>query len=122
MKHFTLFWAVLALAARVLVPAGFMPASDRAFALTVCTGVDTQTIWMDRKGGLHKENPQKHEQRDHKPCAFAGGGDVASIAFTAADRAEMVSPTILSPKISVPAIGQGLAAPPPPQTGPPVLI
>jgi hypothetical protein len=120
-KHFTLFWAVLALAARVLVPAGFMPSSDKAFALTVCTGVDTQTIWMDRKGGLHQDNPEKHEQRNHKPCAFAGGGDAAPIAFTAVDQAEMVLPTVFSPKAAIPAVGHGLAAPPPPQTGPPVL-
>ena len=50
---------LLALALRVIIPSGFMPSSERGFALTICTGMDTQTVWMDKSGRLHKEDPSK---------------------------------------------------------------
>jgi hypothetical protein len=63
---------VLALALRVVIPSGFMPSSERGFALTICTGMDTQTVWMDSKGKLHKEDPSKGKSVEHQLCAFAG--------------------------------------------------
>ena len=63
---------VLALAVRIVLPSGFMPSSERGFALTICTGMDTQTVWMDKSGKLHKEDPAKGKSVEHQPCAFAG--------------------------------------------------
>lgn len=65
-------FVVLALAIRIAVPSGWMPSNERGFALTVCTGMDTQTVWMDSKGKLHKEDPSKGKSVEHSPCAFAG--------------------------------------------------
>jgi hypothetical protein len=114
---------VLALAVRIAVPSGWMPSADRAFALTVCTGFDTQTIWLDKQGGLHKQDPSKGKAVDHAPCAFA------SAVIGIAPLPDSVSILAFSGQKYVPPfgsqqlfIGHGLAAPPPPSTGPPLLI
>lgn len=123
MKRFALACVVLALAVRALVPAGWMPSGDRAFALTVCTGVDIQTIWMDSKGGLHEQNPDDHQQPKHEPCAFAGTSDAASVAQADIDEPRPLSAAAAQLfRTQLIGIGHGLAAPPPPQTGPPILI
>jgi hypothetical protein len=113
---------VLALTVRALVPAGWMPDSERAFALTVCTGVDTQTIWMDSRGALHKQNPDDHKQASHEPCAYASNADVSTPVadfYSDADLQLLAIRNAMEP-VHV-ATGLGLAAPPPPQTGPPIL-
>ena len=68
-KNIAAVLIVLALAVRVVIPSGFMPSSERGLALTICTGMDTQTIWMDSKGKLHKEDPSKGKSVEHQPCA-----------------------------------------------------
>lgn len=123
MKRLALALLVMALAVRALVPAGWMPSGERAFALTVCTGVDTKTIWMDSKGGLHKENPAGHKQSKHEPCAFAGNADIPNLVSANAVAVGPESVDAAQPLQMQPVnVGQGLAAPPPPQTGPPILI
>jgi hypothetical protein len=114
---------VLALAVRVIIPSGFMPSSERGFALTICTGMDTQTVWMDSKGKLHKEDPAKGKSVEHQPCAFAGAAvaddqpdEYFDIAFLHVASAVAV---FSSSEVSV---GTGLAAPPPPAIGPPSYI
>lgn len=114
---------VLALALRVIIPSGFMPSSERGFALTICTGMDTQTVWMDKSGKLHKEDPSKGKSAEHQPCALAGtavAGDAPEHAgFIAMSPVAMAAPVFASREISV---GHGLAAPPPPAIGPPSYI
>ena len=114
---------VLALAVRVIIPSGWMPSSERGFALTICTGMDVQTVWMDSKGKLHKEDPSKGKSVDHSPCAFAGDtvasanahiGDYAALPHIAS-----ALPVLSGQSVSV---GAGLAAPPPPAIGPPSYI
>lgn len=123
MRRFTLALLVLALAVRILVPSGWMPSGERAFALTVCTGINTQTIWMDSKGGLHKQNPDDHEQAGHDPCTFSAATDVMPVAQAGRYEPEFALATAAHPsRTRLVGIGRGLAAPPPPQTGPPVLI
>lgn len=114
---------MLALAMRVLLPAGFMPSAERGFALTICTGTDTQTVWMDTSGTLHKEDPAKGKSVDHQPCAFAG----VAIALDNPATEDHVAMAPVAPAIAVFAkrdvsVGAGLAAPPPPAIGPPSLI
>jgi hypothetical protein len=114
---------VLALAVRVAIPSGFMPSSERGFALTICTGMDTQTVWMDKSGKLHKDDPAKGKSVEHQPCAFAGAamaGDApADTAFVAMPPVATAVPVFAMREISV---GHGLAAPPPPAIGPPSYI
>jgi hypothetical protein len=121
-NRIALVFVVLALMVRALVPNGWMPDGERAFALTVCTGVDTQTIWMDSEGALHKQNPDDHKQSKHEPCAYAGNADVSTPVANAHSEADLRLLATREPiKPLHVAIGLGLAAPPPPQTGPPIL-
>ena len=121
MKRFAIFLIVLALAVRAAVPAGWMP-DKQSFQLTLCTGIDTQTVWMDSKGKLHKQKPHSGDEQKQQPCAF---GALAAMSGPAAfgQTSEPIAP-VSSERIlaSSTTIGQGLAAPPPPQTGPPILI
>ena len=114
---------LLALALRVIIPSGFMPSSERGFALTICTGMDTQTVWMDKSGKLHKEDPSKGKSVEHQPCAFAGAAmaaDVLSADFQVAMApVALAIPVFAKREVSV---GSGLAAPPPPAIGPPSYV
>ena len=114
---------LLALALRVIIPSGFMPSSERGFALTICTGMDTQTVWMDKSGKLHKEDPSKGKSVEHQPCAFAGAAIAADFPANALQIAippvALVAPVFAKREVS---IGSGLAAPPPPAIGPPSYI
>lgn len=56
---------LLAFAARALVPAGFMPASDRAFSIEICPeGFPAQLLVH----AGHHHHPGGHSQADH--CVF----------------------------------------------------
>jgi hypothetical protein len=114
---------VLALALRVIIPTGFMPSSERGFALTICTGMDTQAVWMDKSGKLHKEDPSKGKSVEHQPCAFAGAAMAADVLSTdfqvAMAPVALAIPVFAKREVSV---GAGLAAPPPPAIGPPSYV
>jgi hypothetical protein len=118
--------AVLACAMmlRVLIPAGWMPTtgSDGVFRISVCTGLGAQTVWMDRKGTVHKDEPASG-QHDLQACGFGVLGLGLTVAPPIAPpiRAlHMVDVTIAARQVLL--IAHGLAAPPPPSTGPPSLI
>lgn len=114
--------AVLALAMRVLIPAGYMvsPTAASPFDLVICTGQGAKVVDAGKdQSPAGDEQGQTH----HAPCAFAGLGVAAAppvlatveIPFqtaTAPGRADLRQG--LAP-------GRGLAAPPPPATGPPEL-
>ena len=122
-RNFAAALIVLALALRIMVPAGFMPSTERSFALTICTGMDTQTVWMDKSGTLHKEDPSKGKSVEHQPCAFAGaaiaGDFLSSVSQIAMAPLALPIPGFVKREVSV---GAGLAAPPPPAIGPPSFI
>jgi len=114
---------LLALALRVMIPSGFMPSSERGFALTICTGMDTQTVWMDKSGKLYKEDPSKGKSVEHQPCAFAGTAMVAD--FLSAGSCVALAPVALAIPVFAKheiSVGAGLAAPPPPAIGPPSYV
>ena len=111
----------LALVLRVLVPAGWMPsAGPGGLAVTICTGGTMEAAWVDTEGKLHKQPPG---QGSDPHCAFAGlgapilGGDLPPVVTLAlgTDQAPLATRALA-------AIGQGLAAPPPPATGPPATV
>jgi hypothetical protein len=114
---------LLALAVRVLVPSGWMPSNERSFALTICTGMDIQTVWMDSKGKLHKDDPANGKSVEHAPCAFAADNVAsASAQFdipAALPHIALAVPVFAAREV---AVGTGLAAPPPPAIGPPSYI
>jgi hypothetical protein len=114
---------VLALAMRVIIPAGFMPSAERSFALTICAGMDTHTVWMDKSGKLHKEDPSKGKSVEHQPCSFAVAAMAADFPATALriDMAPVARAIPVFAKREV-SVGAGLAAPPPPAIGPPSYI
>lgn len=123
MRSLSAFVLLAALVARMLVPAGWMPSTDRAFAITVCTGIDTQTVWLDTQGKTHKQDPSKAGDSDHEPCTFAGSAFASLTPETPVIEGAVAyssrAPTSAYDHV---AIGRGLAAPPPPSTGPPSLI
>jgi len=109
---------ILALFLRVLVPAGWMPAAGGSYAITLCTGAGMAKAWVDGEGRVHKEERTKGGI-DH-PCAFAGFGSIADLPPLLEPVFHLFAAAIpvLMPVLAV-AIGRGLAAPPPPATGPP---
>lgn len=121
MNRLAALLVVLALAVRLAVPTGWMP-GEKSFQLTLCTGVDTQTVWMDSKGKLHKQKPHSGEDQKQKPCAF-GGALAFAVPAGFVPESMAMPPVSIAPAFTVAvSIGQGLAAPPPPATGPPLFI
>ncbi|MBD3730613.1 MAG: hypothetical protein IE933_13010 [Sphingomonadales bacterium] len=114
-----------ALLLRIAVPAGWMPERDNdgAMQITLCTGYGLVQAWVDEDGKLHRGSPDddgKSKAPDHCPFTAAA----ASLALAA-------QPTLPEPPVQLREIpaperlatipGRGLAAPPPPPTGPPAL-
>jgi hypothetical protein len=127
-KALTLAILAAVLLLRALIPQGWMPVqTDRGWQITICTGTGPMQMTMpdmtgpDMAGRHHAPGGQDHMPGDH-PCTFA------SLAL-ALDRA--MPPALPLPRLIVAdwlvtasrsiAIGRGLAAPPPPSTGPPRL-
>jgi len=123
LRNFAAILILMALAMRVIIPSGYMPSAERGFALTICAGMDTQTVWMDKTGKLHKEDPSKGKSVEHQPCAFAGAAIAGNFPVVALPVAmapvALAAPVFAKREVSV---GAGLAAPPPPAIGPPSYI
>ncbi len=111
-----------ALLLRIAVPAGWMPgASGNGTAITICTGTGIAQAWIDADGKVHKGDGKQPGQEQR--CAYAVLGTAALAAPGAPDltSADPARTSLTGAPFHV-AIGQGLAAPPPPSTGPPSLI
>jgi len=124
LRHVPLAAIAFALLLRVLIPAGWMPATDAngAIRISICTGMGAETAYIDRDGKLHKEAPGG-THHDPQPCGF---GALAQ-GLTGAPAPALLLPLVAATAIELVtshtvSIGQGLAAPPPPSTGPPSLI
>jgi hypothetical protein len=122
-RRFALMLVIFALAVRMTIPAGWMPSADHSFAINVCTGINMSTVWIDTKGQIHKSDPEKHKSAEHEACAFAGLAMAADLAQPdSAVSAPLMQANIAAKSIVHSSIGRGLAAPPPPSTGPPSYI
>lgn len=107
-----------------------MPATDARPGglrlLEICTGQGAVTVQIDVEGKSHLVPQGQGEKRDSKsdhPCAFAA----ASAAAEAAQTASLAQPVRFLglddiARLSTQRPGLGLAAPPPPKTGPPSII
>jgi len=115
-----LLLAVL-LAGRLAVPAGWMPVrTDTGFAIMLCSGTGPSEGWIDAAGKLHRGHKPSGESEAKDPCPF--GALTAALALPAAPALAVIAlPALAALPLFSPAvaIGCGLAAPPPPATGPP---
>lgn len=120
---FLLSLVFAAMLMRVLVPQGWMPASG---GLTMCVGgqrvalsAEAQTLMAAHGVPVPEDSPPPHDA----PCAFAGFGqglaDPVLPELTIPVFAPFATVEAAAPAV---AIGRGLAAPPPPSTGPPTTI
>lgn len=110
----------LALFVRALVPTGWMPvATADGLGMELCAG---QAMAPQAMAGMkHGREQGKQALPDH-PCAFAGLGLAADTAPPLVVVAlALMPPPMLAPRGLAIAIGRGLAAPPPPATGPPAF-
>lgn len=126
-RHVCLTLAMVAVAMKVLVPAGFMTratTNDLPFAIVLCTA---EGVAMVEPGGVlpgHTDDRSDQTASHEVPCAFAGHGvsapapnllDIQSVEFMAFQVVAPPSRPDLTP-------GRGLAAPPLPARGPPTLL
>lgn len=122
-RYLSLALIACALLLRAIVPAGWMPTlgADGTARISICSGMGPQTVWLDRDGKLHKDAPTG-QHHDQQPCGFGALGLGLDVGPSPA-----VPPQSRSIEATAPfdgqtlAIGRGLAAPPPPSTGPPSL-
>jgi hypothetical protein len=122
--------ALIAMAIRALVPAGFMvaPDRDRWLVVTLCSGSGSTQTLLNLGAGAHDdgERPANREQDSgvhQAPCVFAAVAHLAAPVGLA----DVVRPKPIVAPIAIAsshwvAIGRGLAAPPPWATGPPALL
>lgn len=114
---------------RLLVPQGWMPVSDGSgYHLTLCSGAGPvaplahPTKMSASMHGRHHMPPgQDHPNNDH-PCAFCAlSHAMANPVLPALPLAIGIEADVLVAVRPLVGIGRGLAAPPPPATGPPLL-
>lgn len=129
-RHVYLTLAMLAVALKVAIPAGFMAAPAHAgelpFAIVLCTSQGMVTVDANQalpgaadKG--HADGGHAADQDDHSPCAFAGHGlGAPAPALIDLGLAHPVGYDLDLPQTheSV-APGRGLSGPPLPARGPP---
>lgn len=128
-------WLVaFALAVRLLVPAGYMPMAGKA-GLEICAGQNADLgamASMSGMGGMHhaampmhgmdhgKAMPGDHDHDCGFAAAVGGTAHLPDLILPA-----MLAPVALTVAFVAQAIlrpGLGLAAPPPPKTGPPSIF
>lgn len=131
LKQASLLLAMLAIAVKVLIPAGYMLSAQvgpgGSPTMVICTGHGEFVVAVDANGKPSAPDPSKpgdgkSKAGDH-PCTFAS----ASVAHAAPAAFAIVAPIRLAwlpppPRLTTQRPGLGLAAPPPYTTGPPSII
>lgn len=133
LKKLHLLVGMLAIAIKVAIPAGFMVAPQALAAgltpIVLCTAEGNVTAFMDGDGQIlaHGEQGQVGDGQDlpgghdGHPCTFASPG--TPLAAPTANSLPVTFLTVMKLADDVNLIvapGLGLAAPPPPKTGPPL--
>ena len=132
--RFGVLLAALALFVRLIVPAGFMPMATAGGAptLVICTGqgpmvmpmpAAMQVAGMQMAGMADHQAPADHDgDMANHGCFLAAVGGAVDIA---APIAPLPLPFVVGVEQAVVTLvaqpGLGLAAPPPPKTGPPIV-
>ncbi len=120
-RRIALALVACALLLRIAVPGGWMP-SDQGRWIELCTGDGMVTAFVDANNRLHHSDPGKaHAAKQH--CAFAGltAPFDPPVSVEPVLRFE-VAEAVPAPRLGSVSIGRGLAAPPPPSTGPPAFM
>jgi hypothetical protein len=109
--------ALAAMGVRAAAPPGYMfsPGST-GLTVTLCNG---GSFHLDLGGVGHDQN--KHSN-DSGTCLFAAAAHAAPAPTTPQPAAVSVASVAAQPAAPAVSIGRGLAAPPPPATGPPVIV
>ncbi|OYW28256.1 MAG: hypothetical protein B7Z44_09065 [Caulobacter sp. 12-67-6] len=128
---FAVLLACVAIALRVLIPQGYMVAASPqagSFPIVLCTSQGARTINSEAAGyGAQRPSdaPVEHpdDQKSDPSCAFsvfnAGVAAEAPLLAVMVDWRWARRPIPVAPQTTP---GRGLAAPPPPSTGPPLQI
>jgi len=109
--------ALVAILVRAFVPSGYMASAERGPGFVICSG---QTTTADaQKDG----DPFHHAKVNAESCPFA----VLQLALESQGAPRVDAPVFLASApvgIATPYLspGRGLAAPPPPSTGPPARL
>lgn len=109
------------LLARILVPAGWMPSTQDGRWISICSASGETMVWLDADGTAHSSKGGGEQHKDGS-CVFGAVSlafDVPAAPYTLSV-APVASAAPLTALVSV-SVGRGLAAPPPPKTGPPAL-
>lgn len=117
---------VCALFLRIAIPAGWMPMTDASgFHLVMCSGMGPMGPGEQRAMPVagHDGHGKSHDEGGDHPCTFAGIGLAMAQPFLPTLVTPPIARTIsLDTMVAAAGIGRGLAAPPPPQTGPPLPV
>ena len=120
-SRFALAFIVLALAVRAILPVGYMVGTGtKSLSVYVCTGVDG-TGKMETINLGSSKPASEHDGEKQGACAFSGLAGVADLPQAAEIRLFAPTEHRLQHPIRFLSPGRGLAAPPPPATGPPYL-
>jgi hypothetical protein len=122
----------LVLAVRMAVPTGWMPVSDAdGFRFAICSSTGPvqaamnhdRAMKMDHGAMGHESQAPEHGKTSaDQPCAFAGLALASTPALPSLSLPPQLAATTAPPlPTHAVGVGRGLAAPPPPATGPPVL-
>lgn len=122
--------ALFAMTFFAIIPQGYMlETSDSVankIAIVICNAQGEFNAFMDNNGNISfgKKQTPEHEDKDtSQHCNFAGftsAGLISSpVNFIKVSFNHPQRPMLLDYSVT---IGHGLAAPPPPKTGPPTLI
>lgn len=111
-----------ALLGKLLVPGGWMPvqADGHGVRIILCSGDGPLDAWLDATGKVHKGKLPSDSKGARDTCpygALSAPADLPLVLALPAPALTGPAPQRL-PEIAV-AVGRGLAAPPPPATGPP---
>ena len=127
--------AALALFVRLLVPAGYMLATESAAnalpGLVICTGQGAMVLTLDASGRAvppdpgksHSGQPDSGKSKggDH-PCTYASAAAThATPLLSSVDAPVRFAAVAAPPLLTTQRPGLGLAAPPPFTTGPPSI-
>lgn len=118
--------AVMAMALKVMIPAGFMagPSGPGAAPLVLCTAQGMTVVDPSDLVSHDAKDPAPGKSKSDAPCAFAGHGVSGLLVDPLASASvETVAYLTMLP-LTTPEVtpGRGLAAPPPPARGPPLSI
>lgn len=118
--------AAVAIALKIMIPAGFMTAPHRnglPFAVVVCTGQGATLVEPGDLMSQDKKAPTDKPSHD-QPCPFAGHGAAVAGPSTFIVQAIAFAPPVEPAARPVAGLspGRGLSAPPLPARGPPSLL